>query len=1371
MKSTVIFRSSLPSFNRVINKRLAARRGVRLLMLCVAISVMVLWLGASRARMASFQINIPAGSRPGGVAVNSVTNKIYVTNSGSNDVTVINGPNHTTTTVPVGTQPGPVAVNPVTNKIYVANMGSTSVTVIDGADYSTVTVPAGTTPQAITVNSVTNKIYVANKDSNNVTVIDGADNSTATVPAGTEPFAIAVNPVTNKIYVVNSRSNNVTVINGVDNTVVPVATGVFPVDVAVNPVTNKIYVANLNNGTVTIINGPDNSTLTVPNGPFNSTPNAVAVNPVTNKIYVSNFGSRITVINGADNTTASITHLFDSTGSVTVNPVANKIYATHTSSAHLTVIDGVDNSSESIPTGTGGGTNSTFSAVNPVTNKIYVVSSGTETVTADIVSVINGADNSIALVPVGTQPYATAINPLTNKVYVANRNSNDVTVMNGVDNSTATVAAGTEPLAIAVNMVTNKIYVANHDSDNVTVINGADNSTTTIAAGSGPVAIAVNPFTNKIYVANENGNNVTVINGGDNSTATISAEIQPKAIAVNQITNKIYVLNNFSNSVTIINGADNSTVTIENGSGGGTSSVTRAQAIAVNSVTNKIFVTNYGLHSVTVINGADNSTSTIPTSPQPFAVAVNPITNKIYAMGSADVTVINGADHTTAIIPTEAAQAALAVDQVTNKIYVTGIGSNSFTIINGVDNSTTGLPGARGVDLAVNPLTHKIYAPNHISNNVAVITEQNVTTSPLTVGITPEPFQPNSTSRTFTFTGASAFSPTAPPVQQIHYQLDTWVNPWMTATPLGPNPQAVTFGPLEDGMHILFAYATDGGDTGHSPRIGQIQAFPFFVNSTVPPPPTMSAGGPLTRQQGSAVFNSTIAQVNDLQSGPGSVAVTVTSANPSNGVTLSNIVNNAGTITADILADCTATGASFSLRASDANGWADATLNVSVVPNTAATLSYNNAAVAAGGSTTINPATGPSDNGVVQSIVIHSQGTFTGTVSIAEATGVISISNGSPGGTHAITVRATDNCGTITDSQFNLSVALSPTATDATVGGRILDTNDNPVEGVSVRIAGTQNRLTVTDANGNYRFDNVETKGFYTLVPSRANYVFSPAQRSFSQLGEHTDATFNATSTGNVLDPLDTTEYFVRQQYVDFLGREPDEAGLNFWIDNIDNCGDDAKCRDFKRIDTSAAFFLSIEFQQTGYLVYRTYQAAYGDLPGAPVPIRLSEFKPDTQAIGGNVVVNRDGWQDLLENNQQTFVEGFVQRPRFTNLYASMNDKQFVDALNQNAGFVLSQTDLDQLARDLSTNARTRAEVLRTVAENSHFSRAEFNQGFVLMQYFGYLRRDADSGPDTDFTGYNFWLIKLNAFGGKFQEAEMVKAFLTSTEYRQRFPR
>ena len=125
-------------------------------------------------------------------------------------------------------------------------------------------------------------------------------------------------------------------------------------------------------------------------------------------------------------------------------------------------------------------------------------------------------------------------------------------------------------------------------------------------------------------------------------------------------------------------------------------------------------------------------------------------------------------------------------------------------------------------------------------------------------------------------------------------------------------------------------------------------------------------------------------------------------------------------------------------------------------------------------------------------------------------------------------------------------------------------------------MSGTQNRLAVTDSAGNYNFDNVEANGFYTVVPTRANFSFTPAQRSFSQLGLHTEAAFDAAANGEGVNALDRSEYFVRQQYVDFLNREPDEAGLTFWVNNIESCGADAVCREAKRTDTSAAFFLSL---------------------------------------------------------------------------------------------------------------------------------------------------------------------------------------------------
>jgi hypothetical protein len=79
------------------------------------------------------------------------------------------------------------------------------------------------------------------------------------------------------------------------------------------------------------------------------------------------------------------------------------------------------------------------------------------------------------------------------------------------------------------------------------------------------------------------------------------------------------------------------------------------------------------------------------------------------------------------------------------------------------------------------------------------------------------------------------------------------------------------------------------------------------------------------------------------------------------------------------------------------------------------------------------------------------------------------------------------------------------------------------------------------------------------------------------------------------------------------------------------------------------------------------------------------------------------------------------------------------------------------------------AAALRSVAESGPVTAGTRNEAFVLMQYFGYLRRNPDEGPDSDFGGWRFWLSKLDEFGGDFQRAEMVKAFINSDEYRKRF--
>src|SRR5437879_4292861 len=242
---------------------------------------------------------------------------------------------------------------------------------------------------------------------------------------------------------------------------------------------------------------------------------------------------------------------------------------------------------------------------------------------------------------------------------------------------------------------------------------------------------------------------------------------------------------------------------------------------------------------------------------------------------------------------------------------------------------------------------------------------------------------------------------------------------------------------------------------------------------------------------------------------------------------------------------------------------------------------------------------------------------------------------------------------------------------------------------------------------------------------------------------------------------------------------------MAFWTNEITSFGNHQACISLKRVNVSAAYFLSIEFQQTGYLVERMYKAAYGDASGAStlggahqlaVPVvRYTEFLTDTQQIGKGVVVGQTGWEQVLENNKQNFAAQFVQRSRFTNAFSTtMTPAQFVDKLFLNAGVTPSLTERNAAIAEFGSATNTSdiaalARALRDVAENSSLNQQEFNRAFVLMQFFGYLRRDPNSSPDTDYSGFDFWLTKLNQFNGNFVSAEMVKAFISSTEYRQRF--
>ena len=264
-------------------------------------------------------------------------------------------------------------------------------------------------------------------------------------------------------------------------------------------------------------------------------------------------------------------------------------------------------------------------------------------------------------------------------------------------------------------------------------------------------------------------------------------------------------------------------------------------------------------------------------------------------------------------------------------------------------------------------------------------------------------------------------------------------------------------------------------------------------------------------------------------------------------------------------------------------------------------------------------------------------------------------------------------------------------------------------------------------------------------------------------------------------NPIDNAVFFVRQHYRDFFSREADIGGLNFWVGEINQCNDPAKrgpnetisaCAERKRVDVSGAFFLSIEFKETGYLVYRLYNAALVRDSGL---LGFDEFLADSAKIGDGVIVNAEGWQAKLEANKVAFINEFVERDEFLSLYPeAMTPDQYVVALYAHAGITLSPEErqaavAEFLSQSSSSDRPARARVLRKLAESEALNDRELNRAFVLMQYFGYLRRHPAAPPDSDLNGFNFWLDKLNQFDGDWRAAEMVKAFITAIEYRARF--
>ena len=286
--------------------------------------------------------------------------------------------------LPLGSGPWGIAVNPVTNRVYVSNPGANTVSVIDGATNAVVdSVAVGQSPMGIAVNPDTNRIFVANRNDNSVSVLDGLTNTVITsIPTSQGPGGVAVNPATNLVYV--DSFTKIWVIDGAMNTVttsIPLS-DIYPGTTVVNPVTNRIYVGRVSGSGVAIIDGASNEVIdSVPMGYW---PRFMAVNPSTNRIYAHAnsdfpyFYSRLYVIDGSTGSVAAtITDIV--TGGVAANPTTNHIYfATWTSSDVASVLDG---RTDTVIGHVTVGASPKGVGANPVTNRIYVANHDDDTVT------------------------------------------------------------------------------------------------------------------------------------------------------------------------------------------------------------------------------------------------------------------------------------------------------------------------------------------------------------------------------------------------------------------------------------------------------------------------------------------------------------------------------------------------------------------------------------------------------------------------------------------------------------------------------------------------------------------------------------------------------------------------------------------------------------------------------------------------------------------------------------------------------------------------------------------------------------------------------------------------------------------------------
>ncbi len=852
---------------RIAGGSSAIRPGLSWLALVLAASFAFL-VSASTLLAQNTLSTVSTGATSRAIAVNPTQNIVYVT-QGDNTLTYIDG---WTNTVHKFSDPGAANTNGASaivtylNGVFVANSISNDVVTYfvvpnGGAQFQQrIKDPSALQPVAMASNpNGFGSIYVVNKGSNSVSVFVNSGSGLAfskAIPVGTQPTAIAENVATNTYYVTNSGDGTVSVIDGGTSTVVStVDVSGNPGFLAVNAATNKTYVGSTTSNTITVIDSSNNTNSI--NGIANN-PGALAVNPLTNQVYVATLDGKIYIINGStDTVTNSVSAQVGSApggqAAIVVDSTTNIAYAT-IQGGNVTTVDGGTFATTNPPVGPGG---ASVIALNPVTHRVYV-DSGNNGVT-----VIDGSSNAFNTIsPSQSSPWSLAVNPASNKIYVANSASSTVTVIDGSTNAVVdTVVTGANPRAIAVDPVKNLIFTANFGDATATIMDGSNDHTASQPVTiTNPNLIAVNPLLAQVHGASStqsSGFNFASSASPGGFGAGPFSNVGPVAVAFNPAAGMSYTLFQDKNIEIDDESAPHSFVV---GVCGSTNSTPTAMDFNPN--TNTIYIACAG-NEITVLQNASgffggNQQSLSDSSAiSPVAVAVNPVSNKIFVANAGDgsgngsVTVIDGATNAVGNLPIGGTPVAIAVNVASGKVYVQMITSGSNGAIYVID--PTGqffLGGSIGegsianfnAQIAVNPINNTVYALDRLSNTVSTVAENTLQAA--APAPTSQPFPNNTWSASqfpvFTFNATTGLGGSGP--YSVYYQVDSRFNNWNQANSSGVAGQfsGTSSQALSPGFHVVYAFSVNGNETNpftsaggsgfaYNPFVGGVSSYGFLV--------------------------------------------------------------------------------------------------------------------------------------------------------------------------------------------------------------------------------------------------------------------------------------------------------------------------------------------------------------------------------------------------------------------------------------------------------------------------------------------------------------------------------------------------------------